>query len=197
MDARHRRARRELARNRPQGPLRLHLGCGPTLKQGWVNVDLEDPGADYRLDIRRDWPFEDGSVDTIYSEHFFEHLEYPGEVESFLREALRVLRPGGRRSSGVPDTEAILSAYASKNGEHFDSAREKGWHPTWCDTPLHSVNYHFRQGHEHKYAWDFETFARVLEQAGFTRTSEREYDPELDNEAWRAGTSYVDGYKPE
>ena len=151
--------------------------------------------ADLRLDLREPFPFTDSSVAVIYSEHFFEHLTYPGEVGHLLRESLRVLQPGGLFSVGVPDTEPTLKAYVHGDVESFRVCRER-WHPSWCDTPMHQVNYHFRQGTEHKYAYDFETLARILETAGFSAIARRAFDPSLDCEARRDGTLYVDAKKP-
>jgi hypothetical protein len=56
--------------------LQLNFGCGPNLKHGWVDIDIAGP-ADLYLDLREPIPFKSGSVRTIYSEHFFEHLDYP------------------------------------------------------------------------------------------------------------------------
>lgn len=173
--------------------LKLNLGSGENLKPGWINVDLEE-GADLHLDLREPLPFRDGSVVMIYSEHFFEHLEYPDEARTLLRESFRVLAPGGIFSVGVPDTEWPLAAYARGEDDYFHMARDL--HPKWCDTRMHNINYHFRQGREHKYAWDEETLGRVLEQAGFVSIARRPFDAALDTERRRPGTLYMQAFKP-
>ena len=66
----------------------------------------------------------------------------------------------------------------------------------WCDTRMHNLNYHFRQGAEHKYAYDYETLAVVLEQAGFDSVAKRPFDPKLDTASRREGTLYVDACAP-
>jgi predicted SAM-dependent methyltransferase len=150
-------------------------------------------------------------VEVIYSEHFFEHLNYPSfadsgalaglelsgyqsEVLFFLRESYRVLVPGGLFSVGVPDAERALIAYANRAGRAFAVSR---WHPDWCDTPMHAVNYLFRQGHEHKYAYDGETLALILERAGFIEVNRRDFDPALDSESWRGSLNlYMNARKP-
>ncbi len=175
--------------------LKLHLACGPNLKPGWLNIDLFAPRADLRLDLREPLPLADSSVAVIFSEHFVEHLAYPGEVGHLLRESLRVLQPGGLFSVGVPDTEPLLNAYAAGDEATFRTYQEH-WHPSWCNTPMHQVNYHFRQGTQHKYAYDFATLAQILEAAGFGPISRREFDPNLDSAARRYGTLYVDARKP-
>ena len=175
--------------------LMLHLACGRNLKSGWVNIDLFKRRADLRLDLRETFPFDDDSVSVIYSEHFFEHLEYPTEVGHVLRESLRALRPGGVFCGAVPDAVPLMNAYVYGDKEAFRIGRER-WHPSWCDTHMHQVNYFFRQGKEHKYTWDFETLARVLETSGFQPVSRREFDPGLDSESRRDGSLYVDARKP-
>lgn len=184
----------QIARLEGQHDLRLHLGCGANVKPGWLNIDLH-PAADLHLDLRRGLPFPDASAAVIYSEHFFEHLEYPREVVPLLADARRVLQPGGLFQVGVPSTETILRAYVANDTELFRIAREL-WHPAWCDTPLHQVNFHFRQLTEHKYAYDWETLASVLAAAGFVAIQERAYLPGLDLAERALGTLYVDARAP-
>lgn len=191
----HRRGVRSARRYAGIRGLKLHLGCGANYKPGWVNIDLAPP-ADLCLDLREDLPFADGSAAIVYSEHVFEHLAYPRDAMHLLRESLRVLEPGCRFSVGVPDTAFALRSYVFAQEEFFRVTRERGWHPPWCDTPTHQINYHFRQADEHKYAYDYPTLERVLASAGFVRIHERPFDPTLDWEYRRWGTLYVDAYRP-
>ncbi len=107
----------------------------------------------------------------------------------FLSEAYRVLEPSGLLSIRVPDAEASLKAYVFRDVRCFDYSRL--WHPDWCDTPMHHVNYTFRQRKEHKYAYDFETLSRVILKAGFCDVVRREFDDDLDSEERRIATLYV------
>jgi predicted SAM-dependent methyltransferase len=192
--AAHRRAVRKAAHLQSPTGLRLNCACGPNPKPGWVNIDAFAPRADLHLDLRRPLPFRDHTVSDVYSEHFFEHLEYPSETGLFLAESLRVLLPGGNFRVGVPDTEQILRAYSGGDTDFFKLAREL-WHPPWCDTPMHSINYHFRQGTEHKYAYDYETMEKILISAGFVSVRQVEFDPTVDSEQRRLGTLYVEARK--
>ncbi|HET9956461.1 MAG TPA: class I SAM-dependent methyltransferase [Polyangiaceae bacterium] len=56
--------------------------------------------ADYERD---GLPFADGSFDVLFNKSVFEHITDIGKV---LRECLRVIRPGGRMISLVPDWQA-------------------------------------------------------------------------------------------
>ncbi len=184
---RHRASLRKARRLPKTSDLKLNLGCGANLKPGWINVDSFNERADLQLDLREKFPFRDESVSFIYSEHFFEHLEYPDQAIGFLRKAWRVLKPGGTLSISVPDTEWPLISYATGNEEYFRLARER-FHPKWCNTRMHNLNYHFRQGSEHKHAYDFETLGKILQEVGFVSMEKRPFKPGLDSEARRMPT---------
>lgn len=175
--------------------LKINVGCGPNSMPGWVNIDLVST-ADLQLDIRKPLPLADESAAVIYSEHLFEHLEYPDEALRFLRESLRILEPGGIFSVGVPDTEWPVKAYANNDEEYFAFVREHH-HPAWCTTRMHNLNYHFRQENRHKYAYDFETLAQALREMGFLQIERRPFNPDLDTEKRRVGTLYIDARKPD
>jgi predicted SAM-dependent methyltransferase len=176
--------------------LRINFGSGPNYKKDWVNIDISNK-ADLQLDLREKIPLQDGCAKMIYSEHFFEHLEYPGDAMRFLTECHRLLEPGGVVSIGVPDTCWPLQSYAGIGDcLYFKQAEAMAWHPSWCKTPLEHINYHFRQGNEHRFAYDFETLQRALSEAKFIEIRQREYDPSLDTERRRVGTLYVDATRP-
>lgn len=61
-----------------------------------------DMNTDFRPDVAASvtsLPFADASIDRISSNSLFEHVAYPHEI---LREAFRVLRPGGVLYTAVP-----------------------------------------------------------------------------------------------
>lgn len=174
--------------------LRIHAGCGPCLKPGWVNIDLRRE-ADIRLDLRRPLPFPPGSATIVYAEHFLEHLDYPESASDFLRECRRVLKPGGILSLVVPDIELVLrSTVLGGTPQYYDAQR--CWHPPHLQTQIEHVNYNFRQDGEHRYSYDFETLSRLLTHTGFTEITRREYDPDLDRADRRVGSLYVKATRP-
>jgi hypothetical protein len=61
---------------------------------------------------------------------------------------------------------------------------------------MHCVNYVFRQGREHKYAYDEETLVRVVGDAGFVDVARRAFNPEMDAPNHKLGSLCVIGRKP-
>lgn len=179
-----------------QTGLKLNIGCGPNRKQGWVNIDLS-PAAEVSLDMRERMPFADGSATIIYSEHFFEHLDYPHHAKYFLRESFRVLEPNGVFRVVVPDTAWPLLDYAKVgDGRWLERCETELWRPEWCKTPLDQINYHFRQETQHRYAYDFETLENVLKETGFVDIGECGFDADLDTKNREIGSLYVSARKP-
>lgn len=177
--------------------LALNIGCGPNRKEGWVNIDLLRE-ADLSLDMRERIPFGDGAAAIIYSEHFFEHLDYPNDAKHFLRECFRLLEPNGIFRVGVPDTLLPLLDYAGVGSGWWLQACKNGefWLPEWCKTRLDYVNYVFRQDNQHRYAYDFETMENVLKETGFVEINQSGFDPDLDTKSRELGTLYVNARKP-
>jgi predicted SAM-dependent methyltransferase len=172
----------------------MHLGCGPNIKEGWVNIDL-NPSADLTLDVRERLPFVDSTFRFIYSEHFYEHFSYPGDITHLLSECYRVLESGGIHSFGVPDGGMVLRHYTTH--EYADhAAAQLYWNPEWCKTQMDHVNYCLRQNGEHRWYYDEESMRLLLESVGFVAVRRREFDPKLDQEMRRVGTMYMECMRP-
>jgi predicted SAM-dependent methyltransferase len=192
---RHQRGVKAARKYAGQRSLKLNVGCGNNAKPGWVNIDLADE-VDLQLDLREPIPLPDGRAVIVYSEHFFEHLDYPTDALVFLRESFRLLEPDGRFSVGVPDTRWPLYCYVGQDEGWVEATIQYHWHPAWCRTTMEHINYHFRQDGQHKFAWDFETMEQVLRDVGFVRIKQRNYSPEIDRAARAIGTLYVDAFVP-
>lgn len=79
---------------------RLNLGCGYQPLPGWVNVDyIYTKYNDIVVDLNKQWPWRDNSIQEIFCSHVLEHLEDPIH---FFKEAQRVLKKDGYLTVRVP-----------------------------------------------------------------------------------------------
>ena len=88
-------------KTRHESVRRLDIGCGNAKREGYFGVDLaQAPAVDCVHDIATtEWPFNDNQIESIYSNHCFEHLRCP---LIFLREMLRVCRHGAEIEIWTP-----------------------------------------------------------------------------------------------
>jgi len=93
--------------------LKLHLGAGKRdFGEGWFNVDIADFPHIHHKDITK-LPFEDNSVDLIYSAHTIEYFDRQ-EIIPILQEWKRTLKPNGILRLAVPDFETMCMLYFSQ-----------------------------------------------------------------------------------
>lgn len=102
--------------------LRLHIG-GTEAKEGWKILNIEPgPHVDFVGNCRSLPQFGDDSVERIYASHVYEHLGHATELDAALKEALRVLVPGGLMQISVPDlalAAQVILAPKSTWRDHF------------------------------------------------------------------------------
>jgi len=84
-----------------QGPLKLDLGSGKNPREGFIGVDSRQFGQQIVADLRKPWPWADGSVEEAHCSHFVEHLTGQERVH-FANELHRVLKPDGKATVIVP-----------------------------------------------------------------------------------------------
>jgi SAM-dependent methyltransferase len=100
-------------------PLRLNLGASQTRIPGFVNIDICSQ-ADLTLDLGKDrLPFEDGSVDVVFTYHTLEHIP---DYLFCLSEIYRVLAHGAHLLVGVP--YVTLTEYNLVNPYHLHNFSE-------------------------------------------------------------------------
>lgn len=58
-----------------------------------------------------DLPFDDGEFDAVYSAHVIYHIDHPDGQAAAFREAMRVLRPGGRAVFVLANPFPLLFPY--------------------------------------------------------------------------------------
>jgi len=195
------------------GPRLLHLGCGLKCPEEWINVDgsrnawLAQHPVIKRLvtafhlaprsqtdipwptnvvvsDLRKTLPFASGSFDAVFSSHLVEHL-HRDEARALLKEAHRVLKPGGICRTLVPDlmhqVRQYLDASAAPRNETKDPARELVdiMHLRSDQAPRRNSLYRFfvasTDFHIHKWMYDAPSLARLMTEAGFVDCVPRKY----------------------
>lgn len=78
----------------------IDLGCGTRKQEGYIGVDLNPiDGVDIVCDIEKGLPFEDNTVDRIYANFLFEHIN---NFISFMQELYRVCRGGAIVKASFP-----------------------------------------------------------------------------------------------
>jgi len=190
--------------------LRVHLGCGEDIKQGWVNIDLKakppvidmdaSPGTVFiNHDLRRGLPVEERSCAMIYSSHFFEHLSY-GHAVALLRECYRALQSGGVFRAALPDFKGDFQAYLRGDRNFFNPLNIFELLPQikpGTETLVDYINYCVYQSGEHKWIMDEEKILVLLRHVRFKSMEISSFRESVDpgSEIRRSGSFYVEAIK--
>lgn len=83
-------------------PVKLNLGCGRDVREGYVNVDKFPTSAEIIKAEFPTLPFESDFADEVLLNHVLEHFGYT-EALTLVREIHRVLKPFGLAKIEVPD----------------------------------------------------------------------------------------------
>ncbi|HEX4712760.1 class I SAM-dependent methyltransferase [Phenylobacterium sp.] len=173
----------------------VHLGCGPDVRPGWLNIDYKPGGAVgydaaagfLNYDLRQGLPeIATASVDVFFSSHFFEHVN-PQEAMNLMRECRRALRSDGMARFQMPDFKQTFRAYVDDDQAFLDKALN--YYKLLDKMPDYARNYAdlvsqgVYESYTHKYIWDPENLSKALIVAGFGSVEEVDFDPEFDNPA--------------
>lgn len=138
--------------------MKLNLGCGSDLRDGHINIDIRDCGADLTCDIRQ-LPYPSGSVTDILALDILEHFP-ASQTRPLLTEWHRVLKPGGSLTVRVPNLHAIahqMTYWGQRPGPQLDAliANIYGGHKWAGDTDAHHTG------------WTPESLKVLLSDSGF------------------------------
>jgi len=109
------------------GTVRVQLGPGrEKYLDGWINVDANFITAkqDVWADLRNGLPFEDETVDALYSHHVIEHLP-DADLPRHFAEVFRVLKPGGVFRIGGPNGDTACRKLVEGDAEWFGDFPDK------------------------------------------------------------------------
>ncbi|HME46304.1 MAG TPA: methyltransferase domain-containing protein [Syntrophorhabdales bacterium] len=140
----------------------VNLGCGTKYVPGMINVDGNlFRKKDIWLDVTLGLPFQDNSLQGIYSSHLLEHLSVQ-QVRRLLKECHRALKPGGALRLVVPSLEYAIQAYIQDKPASL---------PDWPDE-YRSIGGRFNNlmlcRNQHATLLDFTFLEELLKDAGFS-----------------------------
>jgi len=125
----------------------------------------------------------DESVDVLYSSHMLEHLDR-NEANEFLKEAFRVLQPGGIIRIAIPDIKKIVDRY-NESGDadafiestHLCAPRPRSL-AQWLRLLLVGTR-------NHQWMYDGNSLSRLLQKHDFVNT-----------QLMPAGQTRISGHEP-
>jgi len=85
--------------------VKLNIGCGKEVKEGFEGIDILDFGQKHIVDIRKGIPYKNEVIDEIYTRYLLPVLtNLNGKLErvKFFNEMYRVLKPNGIVTLIVP-----------------------------------------------------------------------------------------------
>jgi hypothetical protein len=169
--------------SKDQSAVKLNIGGakGHPSVPGWLTVDIRS-NADIKMDISKDpLPFEDDSVDILFSSHTLEHI-IPQKLSFVLGEFHRVLKK--KRSLVrilVPDIVKAIDAYKNNDIAFFETSEVSPYEPdlplggkfaTWCYSTRLTKKGHESDMKGHVHCFDSQYLMHCLKKAGFTNTWE-------------------------
>jgi len=144
-----------VARHRIASGKCLHIGCGDSRLEGWVNVDsVPYPAVDVIQDVTKEVPFTE--CPYIFAEHFLEHLALP-DATRFLGHCRKALAPEGVLRLTTPNLDWVWSTqyHPGAWSDHQEAVHD-------C---LHLNRSFYGWGHKFLYNWQALEF--LLRAAGF------------------------------
>lgn len=154
--------------------LKLNLGCGHKLYDGWVNVDAVKPKGELPAnvmfvedDFRALNHFQENTVSEMVGLHIVEHVPVY-DLEPMLIRWHEVLKPGGVVVVEMPciikSCVNLLQMLATKDSNIYYNLGLKGIFGEPDPTNPYM---------EHKWGWTFETLAQQFRNAGFVNIQEQ------------------------
>jgi predicted SAM-dependent methyltransferase len=116
-------------------------------------------------DVTRKIPELDQSVEILYSSHMIEHLD-KDQVSGFLKEARRVLAPGGIIRLAVPNIRFHIDNYVQDNDADRFIEKTLLTRPR-PKTFFDKLSYLLVGDRHHKWMYDGESLCNKLSAAGF------------------------------
>jgi len=118
----------------------------------YQNILRNNQFIHHRVDLGL--PFQNESVDYIYTSHLLEHL-YKPKSKHLLEEAFRVLKPNGMIRVCIPDLEHAFKLYQ-------EGKKDEALHLFFPDPEKDAGEFN-----RHKYMYDYDMLHDMLDAIGF------------------------------
>lgn len=183
--------------------MKLNLGCGSQVIDGWCNVDyswgarlikiplfrlinkklklfnMEWNNDIYLHDLTKRFPWPDSSVDIVYSSHTLEHFS-KSDGRKLLNESYRVLRKDGIIRIVVPSLSCKVNDYIEGKTQADDFIEHLGvlyGSESKGFKKLLSPYIHF----PHKCMYDNKRLIEILNEIGFTASTREPFDSDIED----------------
>lgn len=134
--------------------MKLNLGCGQFIREGFVNIDFRRvKGVDRVLDVSKPLPYDEGSIDMLFSSHIIEHIWWD-KIEKVIEDWFRVLKKEGILEIWTVDFDLIVKNLDSDDIYDFFMFQKQ----------LFNIP---EVGQRHVSAFNFKFLSKILKKKGF------------------------------
>jgi predicted SAM-dependent methyltransferase len=136
-------------------------------KEQIKNIEWNKKNKILFADAKKKIPLPNDSVECIYTSHMIEHLSQEESV-SFLKEALRVLEPGGILRVVVPDLKRAVNSYVqTQDADAFIKSILLA--PPPLNTIKQKISLFFTGYRHHQWMYDEKSLSKLIKGAGFSQ----------------------------
>ena len=122
--------------------MKLNLGCGKDIRDGYVNIDIIRFSDDVVVGDIQKLTYDDNSIDEILANDVYEHVGFQDSV-SLLSHWVSKLKDGGLLIIQTPNILNLAKNILNqKNDKQIESSIRKIF-----GGQDHQYNYHFTSGH--------------------------------------------------
>lgn len=183
--------------------MKLNLGCGSQVPDGWINVDyavgarfakfpffrqlnrklglfdLDWNKKIYIHNLKEKFPWADCTIDVVYSSHTLEHFSKE-DGRRFLAECHRVLQKNGIIRLVVPDLRCIVVEYMEGQIRADEFVEKLGVLYETNDNMLKNRLSPLIQ-FPHKCMYDIPRLLEILREIGFKVSNRTPFDSDITN----------------
>lgn len=153
--------------------MKINLGCGDNLIEGYMNIDKYDPRADIEMDMA-DLKLPSDSADEIVIYQALEHTPWH-QLNDILTNCYRTLKPGGKLIIEVPDLEVICRRILEEGlTQNSHDNIYGGYHRPWDSNRYEDADFH--KGSIHYQGFTCKKLTTALSKAGFDKARVRDME---------------------